>query len=41
MIDVPFILSNVHYNKTPVKSKNWASLLKETAPGCSSAHMHG
>lgn len=41
MVDDPFILSNVHYNKIPVKSKNWDSPLKLLVPGGSLAYMHG
>ena len=37
----PFILSNVHYDTIPVKSKSRNRLLKLLAPGCSLAHKHG
>lgn len=37
----PFILSNVHYNKIPVKSKYRDSALKLLKPGCSLTHKHG
>ena len=37
----PFIVSNVHYNIIPVKSKTRDNPLKLLAPGCSLAHKHG
>lgn len=41
MVDGPFILNTVHYNKIPVKSKNWDSPLKLLVPGGNLAYMHG
>lgn len=41
MVLIHLFLSNVHYNKIPVKSKNWDSPLKLLAPGGSLAGMYG